>query len=194
MRIHFDEGKATVSLQASLQNIAKVLEQRNQVILCGVRGEVANIAGGLPLRGLLNNHIIALNTMGWEMVVGEGCSWGHAHGCHSLLLGDGRLALLVSPVAANGTRTEPFAIHGAQGLVSVRTLTESNETIATRASGLHIPHHTGLGYGTKGTESLHQNLIIDFIAQVTNENMEVVGGIFLVGAVGLVGPVDANFL
>lgn len=194
MRVHFDERKSAIGLQAGLENVTKVLEQRHQVVLRGVRCKVADVARGLPLGSLLDDHVVALDTVGWEMVVTKGCGRGHAHSRHRLLLGNGRLALLVSPVAANGTRTKPFAIHGGQGLVRITTVTESNEAIATRTSRLHIPHHTGFRNRTESRESLRQDLIVDFVAQVTDEDVEVVRGIFLVCAVGLIGPVDTNFL
>ncbi len=194
MRVHLDEREATVSLETSLKDISEVLEQGHEVVLRGVGGEIANVAGSLPLRGLLHNHVVALNTLGREMVVTKGSSRGHAHSGHRLLLGDRRLSLLVGPVAANSTRAEPLAIHRVQSLVSIGAVTEGDEAVATGATSLHIPHHTSFGDGTKGGESLGQDLIIHLIAQVTDEDVEVVGGVLLAGAVGLVGPVDADFL
>jgi hypothetical protein len=41
---------------------------------------------------------------------------------------------------------------------------------------------------------LEKNLIIDFVGEIADKDVEVVGGIFLVGGVGLVSPVDADFL
>jgi hypothetical protein len=41
---------------------------------------------------------------------------------------------------------------------------------------------------------LKEDLIVDFIGQITYENVEVVGGVFLVRGVRLVRPVDADFL
>ena len=41
---------------------------------------------------------------------------------------------------------------------------------------------------------MKQDLIIDFIGQIANKDVEVVRCVFLVGGVGLVGPVDADFL
>lgn len=119
MSVHFDESKSTVGLQAGFQDVTEVLEEGNQIILRSVRRKVAHITCGLPLRGLLGNHIVALDTMSGEMMVTERCGRGHAHGCHRLLLGDRRLALLVSPVAADGTGTEPFSIHSGQSLVGI---------------------------------------------------------------------------
>lgn len=119
MSVHFDESKSTVGLQAGFQNVTKVLEKGNQVILRRIRCKVAHIACCLPLRGLLDNHVIALDTMSGKMMVTERRGRGHAHGCHSLLLRDRRLALLVGPVAANGAGTKPFSIHGGQSLVRI---------------------------------------------------------------------------
>lgn len=150
MCVHFDEGKATVGLEAGLGHVPEVLEQRHKVGLRGVRSEIANIACGLPLRGLLHDHVVALNTVGGEMVVPERSSRRHAHGCHGLLLGDGRLAFLVRPVAANGARTEPLAVHGAERSLGIGAVAESDETVAARPARLHVPHDARLGDGTKG--------------------------------------------
>jgi len=53
MSIHFDKGEAAVRLEPRLNHVAEVLEERNKIVLCSVRREVANIARGLPLRSLL---------------------------------------------------------------------------------------------------------------------------------------------
>lgn len=144
VRVHLDEGEAAIGLEAGLDDVTEVLEERDKVVLCGIWGEVPNVAGGLPLRGLSSNHVVTLDSMGGKVVVAEWGGWGHAHGGHGLLLGDRRLALLVGPVAADGTRTKPLSIHGAQSFFSIWTFTECNEAVATRATCLHIPHDTGL--------------------------------------------------
>lgn len=194
MRIHLHECKATVSLETSLKNIAEVLEERNQVVLGSIRSEVADIAGSLPLRSLLSHHVVALDAVSREVVVTERSGGSHAHGSHSLLLRDRRLTLLVGPVAADGTRAEPFTVHRSESLVSLSAIAESDKSVSTGATGLHVPHHTGFRYRTESREGLGQHLVVDFIAQVADEDVEVVRGILLVGAVGLVGPVDADFL
>lgn len=101
---------------------------------------------------------------------------------------------MVGPVAANGTRTQPFTIHGFDGFFGVCTLAEGNEAIATGATRFHIPHYTGFRNGTKSREGLQQDLIVDFVAQVTNKDMEVVRGVLFVGIAGLVGPVYTDLL
>lgn len=194
MGVHLDECKATVGLESCLNNEPEILEQGNEIILGGIRCEVSDVAGCLPLGSLLNNHVIALHTVCWEMVVTERSSWSHSHSCHSLLLRDRGLSLLVGPVATNCARTEPLAIHGVQSLFSIWTLTERNETIATRATSFHIPHDTSFGYGAKSGECLEQDFIIDLIAQIAHENMEVVGSVLLVRVVRLVCPVHTDFL
>lgn len=80
MGIHLDKGKAAIGLEARFDNITIVLEEWDQVVLGGVRREIANVAGSLPLRCLLHNHIVALNTMGREMMVAE---WGGRRHPHS---------------------------------------------------------------------------------------------------------------
>lgn len=101
---------------------------------------------------------------------------------------------MVGPVATDGTRAEPLAIHGAQGLLSLRAITEGNKAIATGAARLHVPHNTGFGNGTKGGEGLGEDFIVHFVGKITDENVEVARGIFLAGGVGLIGPVDTDFL
>lgn len=88
MRIHLHECKATIGLEASFKDIAEVLEQGNQVILGGIRCEIAYVASSLPLGSLLSNHIVALNAVGWEVVVSERSGRRHAHSNQCLLLGD----------------------------------------------------------------------------------------------------------
>jgi hypothetical protein len=41
---------------------------------------------------------------------------------------------------------------------------------------------------------LKQHLVVDFIAKVANEDVEVVGGVFLGRVVRLVSPINADFL
>jgi hypothetical protein len=194
MSVHLDESEPTIRLESSLGNISKVLEQRNQVRLRRVRGEVTDVASGLPLGCLLNDHVIALDTVSREMMVTKWSGRGHSHRCHSLLLGDGGLTLLVSPIATDCTRAKPFAIHGAKRPLSLSAIAESHKPIATGAAGLHVPHDTGFRYVTKGGKRLQQNFIVDFVGKITNKDVEMVRGIFLCGVVRLVGPVDANFL
>ena len=183
MRIHLDEREPTVGLKASLENVAEVLEQRHQVILRGVRGQIADVAGGLPLGSLLDDHVITLHTLSGEVVVSKRSGGGHAHGSHGLLLRYGRLTLLVGPVAADGARSKPLAVHSVESLISIGAVPESNKSVSTRASSLHIPHHTSFGDRTKGGEGLSQDLVVHFVAQVTNKDVEVVRGILLVCAV-----------
>ena len=71
MCVHLDKSKAAIGLEASLDNVSKVLKERNKVILSRIWRKVANIAGGLPLGRLLHNHIIRLDTVSWEVVVAK---------------------------------------------------------------------------------------------------------------------------
>ncbi len=192
--VHLDKSKATVRLEARLNNIAKVLEQGDNVVGGRVGRQVANIDGSLPVRRLSLNDVVATDTMGGELVVAKGGGGRQAHSLHRLLLSHGWLSLLVGPVATDGTRAEPLAVHGAQGLLSLGAVTEGNEPVATGAARLHVPHNTGLGNGAEGGESLGEDFIVDLIGKVTNENVKVARGIFLAVGVGLVGPVDTDFL
>ena len=174
MSVHFDEGESAVRLEASLGNITKVLEKRNEVRLGRVRSEVAHITRGLPLRGLCHHHVIALYTVGGEVVMTEGGCWSHAHRGHSLLLGDGGLALLICPVAANGARTKPLSVHGAECAVSIGAIAESDKAITTRSACLHVPHNASFRHGSKGRKSLEKDFIVDLVGQIANEDVEVV--------------------
>ena len=190
--VHLDESKAAVRLKASLNNVTEVLEERNKIVLGGVWGKVSDVTGSLPLWSLLDDHVVALNSVGWKVVVTEWSGWSQSSGGHHLLLGDGWLPLLVGPVAANSTRTEPLTVHGAQRLLGILALTESNESVSTGTSSLHIPHNSSLRNGTEGRESLEKNLIVDLVGKIANEDMKVVRSILLVGSVRLVCPVDAD--
>ena len=179
MGVHLDESKATVGLEASLGDIAEVLEQRNEIVLGGVGGEVANVASGLPSGSLLDHHLVRVCALGREAVVAEGSGRGHAHLSHGLLLGVRGLALLVGPVATDGARAKPLAVHVGESLLSITTVTESDKAVATGATSLHVPHDTSLGDSAKGGEGLEQNLIVDFVAKVADEDVEVVRGVLL---------------
>lgn len=194
MRVHLDEGEAAVRLEASLNDIAKVLEEGNQIVLSGIRSEVADIAGGLPLRSLLNDHVVGLSALSGELVVSVRSSWCHADGSHGRLLRERRLSLLVGPVAANSARAQPFSIHAAQSLFSLPAILESDESVATGAASLHVPHHTSLGNSTKSSESLGKDFVIYLIGQITHKDVEMVGSVFFGNVARLVGPVDTNFL
>ena len=195
MSVHLEERKATVGLETRLDHVPKVLEKRDEVVLRSVGGKVPHVTGRLPLRSLCDDHFIALDTLSWEVMVAiVGSRRSHSHGGHSLLLGDGGLTLLVGPVATNGTRTKPLAVHGAEGLLGISTFAEGDKAVATRAASLHVPHDTGLGNRSKGRERLEEDLVIHFVTEIADKNVEVVGGIFLVIIVRLVGPVNSYLL
>ncbi len=66
MRVHFDESKATIRLEACLGDIAKVLEKRYEIRLRGVRGEIANVAGSLPLQASAQQPYRSSERHEWE--------------------------------------------------------------------------------------------------------------------------------
>lgn len=194
MCVHFDEGEAAVRLETRFGDVAKILEQWDQIVLSGVGCQVADVDGGLPLRGLLHDHLVRLGALGWEGVVAESGGWGHAHRGHGLLLGEGRLALLIGPVAADGTRAQPLAVHGGKRLLGVGALAESDEAVAARAAGLHVPHDARFGHGAVGNEGLQQHLIVDLVREIADKDVEVIGRVFFSRVVGLIRPVDADLL
>jgi len=150
VRIHLDEGESAVGLETGLDDVTKVLEQRHKIILRRVGGEISNVASRLPSRRLADNHVIAVDSMGWEVVMAIRRGRRHAHLLHGLLLSDRGLALLVCPIAADGPGTKPFAIHRTQCLLGVGAVTEGHEAVAARAAGLHIPHDASFGDGSEG--------------------------------------------
>ena len=178
--VHLNESKSTVGLESRLDDEAKVLEQRHNIVGGCVRGEVSDVAGGLPAGGLGQDDFVTSDAMRWELVVSVGSGRGHAHGLHGLLLSHGRLALLVRPVASDGSRAQPFAVHGAQGLLGVRSVPEGDKTVTSRTASLHIPHDTSLRDGTKSREGLEKDLVVDLVGQIADKNVEVVGSILLV--------------
>ena len=192
--VHLDESKATVRLETGFGHVTEVLEKGNKVRLGSVRGKVADVAGSLPLSGLRHDHVVALDTVSREVMVTKGSGWGHAHRGHGLLLRNRRLALLVSPVAANGTRPKPFSVHGAESTLSIRAITECDEAVAAGPARLHVPHDAGFRHLAKHGEGLEKHLVVDFVGQIANKDVEVVRCVFLCGVVGLVSPVDADFL
>ena len=87
MGIHFDKRKATIGLKSCFDDEAEVLEKRHKIILCCIWSKITDVASSLPLWSLLNNHLVALDAVGREVVMAtERRCRGHAHGCHSLLL------------------------------------------------------------------------------------------------------------
>ena len=173
MSVELNESEATVGLEARLHHIAEVLEQRDQVVLSRVRRQISDIARRLPPRGLVHHHVIAIDTVGREVMVAKGRRGSHAHLLHRLLLSHGRLSLLVRPVAADGTRSEPLAIHAAESLFGLRAVTEGDEAVAPGAASLHVPHDTCLRHGSKLGKGLGENLVVDLVGQITHKDVEV---------------------
>ena len=194
VRVHLDKRKASVGLEPGLDDVAKVLEQRHDFGRRRVRRQVADVDGGLPVRGLAQYDFVASGAVGGELVVAERGRRRQAHRRHCLLLGDGWLALLVGPVAADGPGSEPLAVHGAESLLRIGAVSERDESIPTRSASFHIPHDASLGDRSEGRESLCQDLVVDLVGQIAHEDVEVVRRILLVGGIGLVSPVDADFL
>jgi hypothetical protein len=115
--------------------------------------------------------------------------------------------LLVCPIHTDGSRPEPLAVHGCDGLLGVGTLAKGEETVAARLARVHVPHAAGVGHGREGLEGLAEDVVVHFRGQVAHEdaakitrdffgwlkNILVVVGQVLLGLLILVGPVDANF-
>ena len=192
MRVQFDKRKAAVSGEALLGDHAEVLEEWNYIVWCGVGSEIPNVASSLPLGGLRGDSLVTACTVGGELVMTELSCRGKTHGRHGLLLRQGRLALLIGPIATDSARTEPLPIHPGKSLFCIVAIAEGHESVSTRATCLHIPHHTSLGDMSVRLESLLKNFIVNLVGKITDEDMVVIGSVFLRGRVGLVCVVDAN--
>lgn len=140
--VHLDEGKAPVGLEPRLDDKTKVLEQGDHIARSRVRREVADVASRLPVERLSQNDFVTSHAVCRELMVTERGGRSHAHRLHSLLLRNGRLTLLVGPVATDGARTQPLAIHAAQCLLRLTTVTECDEPVSAGSARLHIPHDT----------------------------------------------------
>lgn len=104
----------------------------------------------------------------------------------------GALSFLISPINTNGTGTKPFSVHGRDSLLRVRFVAEGEETVTTRLARVHVPHNASIGHGTKSAEGLGEDIVIDFGAEISNENMVVTGGILLI-LLALICPINSNF-
>lgn len=181
--VHLNKRESSVSLETRFDHEAEVLEQRHHVVGGCIGRKVSDVDSGLPAGCLSQDDFVTSNAMCWKLVVSVRSGRGHAHCLHSLLLGHRGLSLLVCPIAPDGSRPEPLAVHGAQGLLSLGTVTESNKTIASRSACLHIPHNTSLRDGAKGRESLKEDFVVDLVGQIANKDVKVVRSIFLVRSV-----------
>jgi hypothetical protein len=98
---------------------------------------------------------------------------------------------LIGPIDTNRTRTQPFTVHGCDGLLRICFVPESEEAISARLPRIHIPHYPRIGHGTKSAESFGEDVVIDFGTEVTDEYMIMTGRVFLI-LLSLVGPVDTD--
>ena len=185
--VELDECEATVGLHADLGEIADGLEEGNKIRLRAVGHKIADIDSGVVCGRLLDDGFIRK----WptlEVDRGRGAAsptlTGTAgHGCP--------LSLLVGPVDANGTRPEPFAIHGGDSLFGVGLVSEGKEPVATRLARVHVPHDTRIREGAERAERLGEDIVVDFGDEVADEDVIVVARVLLV-LLALVRPVDAD--
>ena len=189
MSVKFDKSEAAVGLHPDLGEIATRLEERDEIGLGSVWSEVSDVDSAVVCGGLLDYRLVGKGATG-EVDGGRnadasgGAVGGDSHGRSAL-------GLLVRPIDSNSTRAQPFAIHGSDCLLGISLVTEGEEAVTTRFSGVHIPHDTGIGEGTEGAECLTKNFIVNLRTEITNEDMVVRGGVLLV-LTALVCPVDAD--
>ena len=190
--VKFDESKATVCLHPDFGKITTRLEKWDEIGLGGVRSEVSNIDGAVVRRGLLDYGLVGNGTAGEVDRGGDADASGRTVGSGSgYSRGRSALSLLICPVDSDSTRTEPFAVHGSDCLLGISLVAECEETVTTRFSGVHVPHDSGIGEGAKGAECLGKNLVVNFGAEVADEDVEMRGGVLLVLAT-LICPIDTD--
>jgi len=165
------------------------LEERDEIGLGGVRSEVSDVDSGVVSGSLLDYGLVREGTTGETNWGRNADASGGTGGSGSY--GRGALGLLICPVDSNGTRAQPFAVHGSDCLFGISLVAKGEETVATRFSRVHVPHDTGIGEGTKGAECLGKDLIVNLRAEITNEDMVMCGGVLLV-LTALICPVDAD--
>jgi len=191
MRIELDKSKATVGLHTNFGKIADGLKERDEVRLGAIWDEIADIDRRVIRWRLLYDRFVrqrsTLEVDGGRSVASP-TRTRRRHGTNSTTLG-----LLVGPIDTDSTRTEPFTVHGRNGLLSISLIPECKEPISTRLSRVHVPHDTGIGHGAKGTKGFGQYVVVDLGAKITDEDMVVAGRVFLV-LLALVGPVDTDLL
>jgi len=187
--VQFNESEASVGLHPDLGEIATRLEKRDEIGLGGVRCEVSDVDGAIVRRGLLDYGLVGKRAAG-EVYRGRDADAGRGTA--------GRdsdwwptLGLLVCPIDSDGTRTQPFAIHGRDCLLGISLVAEGKEPVTARFSGVHIPHDTGIREGPEGAECLTKDFVVNLRAEIANEDMVVRSGVLLVLA-ALVCPVDTN--
>jgi hypothetical protein len=188
--VELDEGEPAIGLHAYFGKIANGLEQRDKVSLRAIRNKVADVDSGVVLRSLLDDGVVrkraALEINGSRSASATTGARGRSSGsCRCTL------RLLVGPVDTDGARSEPLAVHGGDGLLSIGLVPKCEEAITAGLARVHVPHHASVGHGAESAESFGENLIIDFGAEISNENVVVTGGVFLV-LLTLVSPVDAD--
>lgn len=195
VRTILDKGVATILLVANLDNVAKVGEERVQVLVCGEGGQVSHIDGhDIHRRPVVDGRVVGLllGRIDHCLAVGRHAGRHHSSVHHRLGLGHGRLAFLVCPVDANLAGAEPLAIHFGDCANGTFLAAVGDETVSASAARLHVPHDARLGDIAESLECLQQGLVGDLVGQVADKDVEVARGVFLVGGVGLIGPVDAD--
>ena len=164
------------------------MEERDEIGLGSVRGEVSDVDGAVVRGGLLDHGLVGEGTTG---KADRGRNADVGGGAVGGLWGWGALGLLVCPVDSNSARTKPFTIHGSDCLLGISLVAKGEETVTARFSGVHVPHDTGIREGTEGTECLGEDLVVNLGAEITNENVVMCGGVLLVLA-ALICPVDTD--
>ena len=165
------------------------MEKWDEIGLGGVWSKVSDVDGTVVRGGLLDYGLVGKGATG-KIDRGrnaDACGWTGGGDSHRR----GALGLLVRPVDSNSARAEPFAIHRSDCLFGIGLVAEGEETVTTRFSGVHVPHDTGIRKGPEGAECLREDLVVNFGAEITNEDMVVCGGILLV-LTTLVCPVDTD--
>lgn len=190
--VELDERKTTVGLHANFGEVADGLEEGDEVRLGAVRDKIADVNGGVEGRGLLDHGLVregtALEVDRRRSTASTSASWASRGATADW---QAALGLLVGPVDADGAGSEPFAVHGGDGLLGIGLVPKGKETVTARLARVHVPHDAGVGHGTEGGEGLGEDVVVDLGGKVADEDVEVVGSVFLV-LLALVSPVHAD--
>src|SRR5947207_13580716 len=152
-----DKGIATILLVADLDDVAKVAEERVQVLVGGEGSQIADVDGHyIHWRPVEDGCIVGLllGRINHRLAVGRNTSGHHSSMRHRLGLRHGWLTLLVGPVDADLAGAEPFAVHFRDCTNGTFLTAVGDKTISTSATRLHVPHDTRLGHVAESLESL----------------------------------------
>lgn len=183
--VELDESETTIGLHTNFGEIADGLEERNKIRLGTIGNEIANV-----------DSRVVRSSLGDDRLVGQRCTLevtgsGSRTRRWSTADGGSTLGLLIGPVDTDSARSKPFTVHCGDSLLCIGLVSESEEAVTARLARVHIPHDSSIRESAESTEGFTKNLIIDLGAEIADEDMVVVGSVFLVLRT-LIRPVNTN--